>query len=791
MPKHKHRKPGEKEATKRVKPGSLPQEVLGLLESQGLATQGFLLCVTGDMDNEGNYCAAWLAFDRQGLYLAFGEEKLQKGEKGKLGRLGRLLQPTKQKMPKETYRLDSLVTIPMEDIEKLRVERYVTTGRLIAAQGGEDVALTRFSIGLCARMQQLCDCVNALKQGKDMSPYLAESDESLYCPKCGERYPDKRNICPKCGKQGSTVKRLFSFFGGYKAQIALVLLFLVLSTGFTVLMPKVGTQMLFDDVLNADNTLPLALRLSRLGWMVLAILGMRLLETGLNMVQQYVMANFMPFVIFDIKKKIFGAMQRLSVGFFASKQTGQLMERVNQDANRIYWFFIDGLPYVIVCAIQLVGAATMMFLLSWKLSLLVLGAVVPLLSTVSLFTKLFRRLHHRAWASSARLSSMVSDNINGQRVIKAFSQERKELERFSGVSRDLRDAEVGLVKTESTLFPVLTSVVLVLSTGVMVVGGRQVLSGELTVGGLLSFVIYLTMLQSPLSFLSWVFNWWARCKDAAHRVFEIVDAEPEITESEHPVPLERIQGGVELRELEFEYEPARPIIKRIDLRVEAGQMLGIVGKTGAGKTTIANLVSRLYDAKAGAILIDGVDVKELPIALLRKNIGLVSQDIYLFTGTIAGNIRYAKPEAGMPEILAAAKAAAAHEFIMKLPDAYETRVGNGGQELSGGERQRVSIARAILQNPKILILDEATAAMDTATERSIQESLGKLKAGRTTIAIAHRLSTLRDADLLAVIEDGELSEFGSFSELLKKKGSFYELYQVQQKALATMGSIEE
>jgi len=779
MAKRKGKK-GQGKKPKRL-PGRLPQEVLTLLEGQGLATGDFVLGVAGDMDNHGNYCAAWLAFDEKGLYIAFGEEKTEiKHAFWKFGK----------KKPETTYTLGSLQTIPLADIEKLRVERYITTGRLISTQGGEDIALTRFSIGLCKKFQQLCDCVNAKRDGKDMSPFLADTDETRYCEKCGEKYPDARKICPKCGKQGSTVKRLFGFFGGYKWQIAVILLFLLGMSGLTVILPKLGTQKLFDGILGgAADTLEE--KITALSWLVLSIAGIRVLNILMRMVYEWVTATIMPQVIFDIKKKIFTAMQRLSVGFYSGKQTGQLMERVTRDANNIYWFFLDALPNLILSFAQLGGGLTMMFLLSWKLTLGVLGGAVPVMLSISFFQRIYRRLHHREWASNARLTSMVSDNINGQRVIKAFSQEDKELERFSGVSGGLRDAQMSMARMESGLFPLLSAVVMVLGTAVLLLGGLQVLDGAMTAGGLLTFIVYLALVQSPLDFLSWVFNWWARCKDSAHRVFEIVDAEPDIAELETPVQLERLEGHVELKELEFEYEPARPIIKRMDLKVEPGQMLGIVGKTGAGKTTIANLISRLYDAKAGAILLDGVDVKDLPLALLRKNIGLVSQDIYLFTGSVMDNIRYAKPEAGLPEVMAAAKAAAAHDFIMKLPDAYETRVGNGGQELSGGERQRVSIARAILQNPKILILDEATAAMDTATERSIQESLSQLKAGRTTIAIAHRLSTLRDADVLAVIEDGELKEFGTFAELIKRKGAFFDLYQVQQKALATMGSIEE
>jgi len=782
MPKLSLKKKDTKGKDKKPKrlPGRLPQEVLTLLEGQGLVTKDFVLGVTGDMDNEGNYCTAWLAFDEKGLYIAFGQEEIK---------LKRQWKKFGKKKPETTYTLEKLHTIPLEDIEKLKVERYITTARLISTENGEDVALTRFSIGYCGKFQQLCDCINALKEGKDMAPFLADMDETQHCGKCGEKYPDARKICPKCGKINSTVKRLFSFFGGYKWQIAVILLFLLLGAGFTVILPRVSTQMLFDDILgNTVDTLEQ--KLAALTWLVLAIAGLRVANILLRMAFEWVTATIMPQVVYDIKKKIFSAMQKLSVGFYSGKQTGQLMERVTRDANNIYWFFLDAMPNIIVSFAQIAGGLTMMLLLSWKLTLSVLGVAAPLMLSISSFSRLYRRMHHREWASNARLTSMVSDNINGQRVIKAFSQEDKELERFSAISGNLRDAQMSMARLESGLFPLLTGVVMVLGTGVLLAGGFEVLGGSMTTGGLLAFIAYLYLVQGPLDFLSWVFNWWARCKDSAHRVFEIVDAEPDIAEKEEPVRLERLRGSVELRELEFEYEPARPIIKRMNLKVEAGQMLGIVGKTGAGKTTIANLISRLYDAKAGAIILDGVDVKDLPLDLLRKNIGLVSQDIYLFTGSVADNIRYAKPEAGLPEIIAAAKAAAAHDFIMKLPDAYETRVGHGGQELSGGERQRVSIARAILQNPKILILDEATAAMDTATERSIQESLSELKVGRTTIAIAHRLSTLRDADVLAVIEDGEVKEFGSFAELIKKKGAFFDLYQVQQKALATMGSIE-
>jgi ATP-binding cassette subfamily B protein len=302
----------------------------------------------------------------------------------------------------------------------------------------------------------------------------------------------------------------------------------------------------------------------------------------------------------------------------------------------------------------------------------------------------------------------------------------------------------------------------------------------------MSFIGYLQILYGPLEFMSWVSNWWARCVDSAQRVFEVIDAKPDVADPEDPVILEGLRGEIDVRGVWFEYDPATPVLKGMDLKVQAGEMLGIVGKTGAGKSTIANLMARLYDVTRGEILIDGVNVKQLPLKLLRDNVGIVSQDIYLFIGSIADNIRYARPEATFEEVICAAKAASAHEFIMNLPNAYETRVGAGGEDLSGGERQRLSIARTIIQNPKILILDEATAAMDTQTEAAIQESLNKLQKGRTTIAIAHRLSTLRDADHLAVIDEGRVVETGTHAELLTKKGEYHKLYTIQLEGLKTI-----
>ncbi|MBR6740478.1 MAG: ABC transporter ATP-binding protein [Clostridia bacterium] len=760
------------------KKGQLSPALLELLGSAGLDTSELIWSVTSDMDDEGCYCTAWITFDKKGLYIAFGSEETVPGRQGKKA-------TTK-------YTLRQLRSFPADEVGKLKTESYLTTARLIGEKDGNEVAYTYFSVGLTEKINDLIKVWETVREGKDPSDVIKSFRKSDVCPTCGMRYPDPdRAVCPKCVDKSSTVKRLFSFFNGYWGKVAIIIATMLLGTAVTLLMPQISTKTLYDNVLNAGNPTPVDQLIVSLGYLVLAIIGVKLASQLLQVFYSYVTGAILPWVIYDIKLKIFNAMQRMSVGFYTAKQTGSLMERVTSDANNIYWFMLDGMSSLIVHAATIIGILVIMFIMSWQLTVIALVSLPIILGVYVALENVFHRLYHKNWARSASLSSMVSDNVNGQRVIKAFSKEDEESGRFADISGKLRDSDIECSNTEATAYPLISLFVYIASTVILAVGGIMVVKGRMTIGTLLTFVIYLNMLQMPLDTISWVSSWWARCFDSAHRVFEVIDTEPDVTEREDPVILENFRGSIDISELEFEYEPARPVIKKLDLHVKAGQMLGIVGKTGAGKSTIANLIARLYDPKAGVIKIDGVDVRDLSLSQLRENIGLVSQEIYLFMGTIADNIRYAKPDATMEEVIAAAKAASAHDFIMKLPDTYETRVGAGGQDLSGGERQRISIARTIIQNPRILILDEATAAMDTETERNIQESLTALKSGRTTLAIAHRLSTLRDADTLAVIEDGKVVEFGTYTELMYKKGEYYKLYQMQAEALKYVGIGED
>jgi ATP-binding cassette subfamily B protein len=732
---------------------------------QGVDAREILFAIHTDMDANGAHADAYAAVTADALLILTGEEAVTRMEGAR-----RIV---------ARFNARALETIPLKDIKELTNDRLVATGQLCAVnEDGSVRALLLYSVGFLGDAEKLAQTVKNIKAG---SPPLQDVsvDADRFCPKCGHRYPESGHArCPRCMDKRSITLRLMGFFKLYRRKAFVVLAVMILGSAASIAVPQIGSRMLFDEVLTPGGSyFGMALAFVALIFLVRAV------NVGLNMLYGYVLARTVPWIIYDLKMRIFEAMQRLSVGFYTSKRTGALMNRVNRDANNIYWFFVDGFPYLIVNGLTFAGVLTLMCVMSVKLSIVVMIAVPASVAFFRILWGFFKRFHHKNFVYGAQLNSMLSDSINGQRVIKAFAREEAEAKRFAEVGGKQAGVDVRMSNAAFTAFPLIYLFMFLGQVVVTMLGGVMVVNGELTLGSFLTFIAYLQMLYGPLEFMSWVSNWWARCVDSAQRVFEIIDAKPDVTEPERPAAVDGIRGDIVAKNVRFEYDPATPVLKGLDITVESGKMLGIVGKTGAGKSTLANLIARLYDVNEGEITIDGINVKDWPLAMLRGGIGIVSQDIYLFIGSIADNIRYANPGAGMEDVIRAAKAAAAHEFIMKLPDGYETRVGAGGQDLSGGEKQRLSIARTILQNPRILILDEATAAMDTETEAAIQASLAALSKNRTTIAIAHRLSTLRDADNLAVIEDGKVVETGNHRDLMTKMGAYFKLYKLQMEGL--------
>jgi ATP-binding cassette subfamily B protein len=448
----------------------------------------------------------------------------------------------------------------------------------------------------------------------------------------------------------------------------------------------------------------------------------------------------------------------------------------------------DGIQHFVVNILSLIGIGVVMISINWQLTVLTL-IPVPIVIVVSRFLwKHLRGLWHRYMYYRARLSASVNDVLSGIRVVKAFGKEEDEIIRFCKDSAELQSSDQRAEQTWATWFPCLWFIT---STGSLLVwyfGGQQVITQRVTLGILMTFQSYLAMFYGPLQFLSRIADYLARSLTSAERVFEILDSERDIQPEEDIVPLPSMRGRVELKNVTFSYEAGRPALKNISFTVNEGEMVGLVGHTGAGKTTTVNLICGFYEPQQGEVLIDGIKVRKIRRSDLRKQVGVVLQDTFLFNGTIAENIAYAKPDADELEIIRAAKAANAHDFIVHKPDGYDTKVGERGQALSAGERQRIAIARAILHNPRILILDEATAAVDVETEQHIQEAINRLVEGRTTLAIAHRIGTLSHANTLLVFKEGEIVEAGPPLELIARKGELYRLLNI---STGNIGNVEQ
>lgn len=760
----------------------LPAHIALRFAERGVDTDRIVRYVKGDMNLKRCFTDQILAFDDRNFYVMTGSEHV--------------IHLEKEKRLEAVFDVTDFSERPLSEIGHLEVDRMIDVARLISRrEDGTLEELCDFSIGRTAALEIFAKHLNrttSQTDEKDEGP-IAEEPE-LFCPKCGTRYPDAaRRVCPKCISKSSLTFRLLGLFRKYTRQMVVMLFFLVLSIGFSILSPYISTALIYDKVLapaHTADTVYFGIDLFReIGLVVLGLVVVRILNNVVYIFRTRYIAGTVPNVIYDMKLMIFSAMQRLGIGFYTSKQTGMLMTRVNDDANNVYNFLINGIPYLITSVLMFGGVLTLMCVLSWKLTIIVFAAVPLIILCYVLINRTLRPMYHINWIQGARMHSLLSDALYGQRVIKAFTQERAENDRFSSYSGRVCSSQTQLGLTTTTVYPLVGLIMRMAHMVLLGAGSVFVLRGEMSVGILMTLSSYLNMLFEPLGFFSNVSNWWSSCVDSAQRIFEVIDAKTDLPEAEHPIHVEKLRGDFEADGVLFEYEPGRPVVRNLTLSVKSGQMLGIVGKTGAGKSTLVNLLARLYDPTEGTITLDGHNIKDICIQDLRRNIGIVSQDIYLFIGSIADNIRYARPDATLDEVISAARAACAHDFIIKLPDGYDTRVGAGGQGLSGGERQRLSIARAIIQNPSILILDEATAAMDTETERNIQNSLTALQKGRTTIAIAHRLSTLRDADVLAVIDKGRVVEFGTHAELIAiPDGTYKRLYDLQMEALRFIGT---
>ena len=548
----------------------------------------------------------------------------------------------------------------------------------------------------------------------------------------------------------------------------------IIAAGGTAYLPFVIKDMV-DQVLSEKNT-------TMLNWIVLSIIVVFVIRGIAYYGQSYLMNYVGQRVIIDIRKAVFEKLQRLSMSFYDKHKTGTIMSYVTNDVSALQSAMVDNVVEMITETVILVASIVMMIYLDWKLFLVTFATFPVVLFFIDSFGKRIRKSGSRIQEAAADITSVLQEVASSPRVIKSFVREGYEVDRFDKENMNNFRANMKYAQLSSTLTPTIEFVAAVGVSIILWYGGNSVINGSITAGSLVAFLTYAVNISNPIKRLSRVIGNIQKALAAAQRVFDVLGLPEDIKNAPDAKALPKVKGDVRFNDVSFAYNENEEVLSHVSFEVKPGEMVAFVGPSGAGKSTVASLLPRFYDAINGSITIDGQDIRKVTLDSLREQVGIVPQETVLFNGSVYDNILYGRLDATREEVEAAAKAANAHDFIMQLPDGYETMLGDRGMNISGGQRQRISIARAILKNPQILILDEATSALDTESERVVQEALDRLMVGRTSFVIAHRLSTIKNADKIMVLEKGQLIEQGNHDELMAMDGLYAHLYKIQYRS---------
>ncbi|MES2261661.1 MAG: ABC transporter ATP-binding protein [Pseudomonadota bacterium] len=669
----------------------------------------------------------------------------------------------------------------------LKLHDHAGVGHLELFNTAGRVASWRFTLGQNLLAIRLTEQFSALRHSH-VSGQPVQRDEQNICPSCKAPLEPDQDECPICTKviytppSTWTLLRLWRFAKPYQWPLLAGFTLMLMSTAAHMIPPYL-TMPLMDNVLipyqngQAVDTHLVTLYMS-------GLLASAVLAWILGWAKTYVLALVSERIGADLRTNTYEHLLKLSLEYFGGKRTGDLMSRIGSESDRICVFlslhlldFASDVLMIIMTGVILVSIDPWLAVIT----LLPLPFIAWLIHIVRDRLRTGFEKIDRVWGE---VTNVLADTIPGIRVVKAFAQEAREAGRFRVANKHNLAVNDKLNKVWSLFSPTVSFLTELGLLVIWVFGIHQVSKNHITVGVLTAFVTYSSRFYGRLDSMSRIVSVTQKSASAAKRIFDILDHVSSVPEPVNPVKMAKVDGNIALREVGFRYGN-RAVNRGITLNIKAGEMVGLVGHSGSGKSTLVNLICRFYDVSEGAILLDGVDIRSLAVADYRRNIGLVLQEPFLFFGTISENIAYGKPDATREQIIAAARAAHAHEFILRLPQGYDSMVGERGQGLSGGERQRISIARALLIDPRILILDEATSSVDSETEKEIQKALDNLVAGRTTIAIAHRLSTLQKADRLVVLDRGKVVEEGAHDELMAREGAYFRLYQAQARNVDT------
>ncbi len=626
--------------------------------------------------------------------------------------------------------------------------------------------LTRYSV--------LAAACNQFAEDPAAKPITSDEPEN-FCPHCGRPFIKGTLICPFCQKKSEVYKKLWGITKGMRLMLFFPLFAAIVSMAIRFIVPAIQKVAINKYIIPRDDT-----HVWSFLAVILAIVICDLLHRLLNVFQSRVASVAANRFVLRLRSMLFDKVQSLSMSSIQRKSTGDIMGRINNDVSVVQNFITNLLPTYLA---QLFSFILALVLLLYMNPLMCLFVFIPLPAAIY-FIWAFRKSMHRrylhAWFLGQRTNRHLQDVLNGIRVVKAYGNEENAVKEFSEYTTKTSMQDESNAKLFDTVFPFLGFFLKIGSYLIMLYGNILLFNGQMLVGDLNQFNSYTSIIYEPMMQITTIPRNISEFVTSLSKVLEILEEKNEVEDLENPEKVD-IKGDITVKNVTFGYDFYNPVLEHINMEIKSGEMIGIVGHSGCGKTTLINLIMRLYDVTGGKILIDGKNIRDISQNDLRSQIGVVLQETHLFAGSVRDNIRYAKPDATNEEVIAAARMANAHDFIMSLPEGYNTMVGEKGYSLSGGERQRIAIARALIHDPKILILDEATAALDTETEKLIQDAINKLTVGRTTIAIAHRLSTLRNADRIAVLDHGKLKELGTHRELLDMRGIYYKLVMSQQR----------